>query len=154
MGRVSVCLRLVVLYSPSVCFWTGRSRLLHGFRPCLCLLGFPLVEEYFFFLREVPSGSGAVRDDAVSSLSAQSILGASTSSIFSRLVGLPGAGALSLRITFSFFFHHVLRSVFFFFFSEGFVPLAPLSQLGLSLILHILVLGGGVLGCFSFQGRM
>ena len=43
----------------------------------------------FYFFQEVPSGSGAVCDDA--SPSAQSIRGASTSSIFSRLVGLPGA---------------------------------------------------------------
>ena len=97
----------------------------------------------------MPSGSGAVRDDAVSS---PSIRGASTSSIFSRLVGLPGAGAFSLGVTFSFFLHHVLRSGFVF--SEGFVLLAPSSRLGPSLILHILVLGGGVLGCYSFRGQM
>ena len=71
---------------------------------------------------------------------------------FCQLVGLPGAGALSLGVDFSFFLHRFLRSIFVFL--EGFVPLAPLLQLGPLLILRILVLGGGVLGCFSFWGRL
>ena len=69
-----------------------------------------------------------------------------------QLVGLPGAGALSLGVNFSFFLLRFFTVLFVLL--EGFVPLAPSSLLGPLLILHILFFGGGVLGCFSFRGRI
>ena len=66
-------------------------------------------------------------------------------------VGLPGAGALSLGVDFSFFFLSVLQ--FFLFFRRESFPWPLCHSLGPSSILHILVLGGGVLGCFSFRRR-
>ena len=39
-------------------------------------------------------------------------------------------------------------------FSKGCISLVPSSRLGPSLILRKLVLGGGIVGCFSFRERM
>ena len=65
-------------------FWTGSSRCRLVF-VLVCVLSLFLTSEFeecCFFLREVPLGSGAVRDDVVSSPSTRSIRGASTSSVF------------------------------------------------------------------------
>ena len=81
----SQCLRVFGSIVLSLCVFFGRGVVgcCPLFHPCLCLLGVPLVEVCFsFFLREVPSGSSAIRDVAVSSLIAHSIRGAYASLIF------------------------------------------------------------------------
>ena len=96
-------------------------------------------------------GSGAVRDVAVSSPSARSIRGASTFlGVFVNWSVSQVLEPSALEVDIGFFLRRASQSVQYF--REGFVPLTPLSRLGLSLSLRILVLGGVVLGWFLIPG--